>query len=118
MLFPVRGLGTTYGVDLQVPWFAGFVEVDKDFFILDAEFGKRNVYAVGVGTAVVGVEGDFVAFAHDVTGVGRLEWRGSCMGQDVDVGGGARGRHCILVEERYARRRGCGEGMLRRRLWW
>lgn len=46
-------------VDLQVPLVAGAVQVDDDLFVFQAGLAEGDVGAVGPGTAVVGVEGDF-----------------------------------------------------------
>lgn len=48
----------TYGVYFQIPWFAWLVEIDYHFLVREFEFVQRNVGAMGVGTAMVGVEGD------------------------------------------------------------
>ena len=52
-----RGL-VTYWVDLQIPWLARGVQIDNDFFIVEAEFLKGNVRAVSPGAEVVRVEND------------------------------------------------------------
>ena len=52
-----RGL-VTYWVDLQIPRLAWCVQVDYDFFILEADFLEGDVCAVSPGAQVVGVEDD------------------------------------------------------------
>lgn len=53
----MTGMGEAYGVDLKVPWLAGAVERDDDFFVIEAEFAEGDVRAVGPRADVVGLGG-------------------------------------------------------------
>ena len=58
----------SYWVDLQVPWFARLVQVYWDFCKGQAQLVQRNVHAMSIRAAMIGVEGDFVVvLSHDVT---------------------------------------------------
>jgi hypothetical protein len=58
----------TYGIDFEIPLVPRTVEVDLDFLMLQAKLIQRNVDAMGIGTAVEGVESNLgVVAGHDVT---------------------------------------------------
>lgn len=57
-----------YGVYFEIPLFAGLVEIDYHFLVWEFKFVQRNVSTVGVGTTMVGVEGDLWRFRSHACG--------------------------------------------------
>lgn len=43
---------------MTLPWLAGVVEVDYDFFVFETELFQGDVSSMGEGTSVVSVERD------------------------------------------------------------